>query len=189
MKTKHPRYIPTGSTPDSRNSEKGEVHTWSKDGKIFAVAYTGKQARPTWNYRFLTEANRAEKVNSFFDGIEARKKFRAVRHTERNIPHAFQVDDILYASWGYDQTNIDFFQIVAVTQKTVTFRKICQAVVDGTCGFMCENVIASKNEWLNDKIYTRPAHGDCFAFAEYKGDHRLHLSKWDGRPLYQSHYA
>jgi hypothetical protein len=32
--------------------------------------------------------------------------------------------DIFYASWGYDQTNIDFYQIVEVSNKTVKYVSI-----------------------------------------------------------------
>lgn len=36
----------------------------------------------------------------------------------------FIVGDILYSSWGYDQTNIDFYQVVKVTEKTITVKEI-----------------------------------------------------------------
>lgn len=31
---------------------------------------------------------------------------------------------IFYSSWGYDQTNIDFYQVVKATAKTVWLRKL-----------------------------------------------------------------
>jgi hypothetical protein len=35
-----------------------------------------------------------------------------------------KVGDILYASWGYDQTNIDYYQVVDVSGSSATIRKI-----------------------------------------------------------------
>ena len=35
-----------------------------------------------------------------------------------------KVGDILYASWGYEQTNIDFYEVVKATAKTVTVWKL-----------------------------------------------------------------
>jgi hypothetical protein len=35
--------------------------------------------------------------------------------------------DILYSSWGYEQTNIDFYEVVKASAKTVTVRKIKSA--------------------------------------------------------------
>jgi hypothetical protein len=34
------------------------------------------------------------------------------------------VGDILVSSWGYDQVNIDFYQVIAVTAKSVRIREI-----------------------------------------------------------------
>jgi hypothetical protein len=41
-----------------------------------------------------------------------------------------QVGDVYYASWGYDQTNIDFYQVVARTPRTVRVRLINGKVND-----------------------------------------------------------
>ena len=35
-----------------------------------------------------------------------------------------KVGDIFYTSWGYEQTNIDFFEVVAVTEKMATVKPI-----------------------------------------------------------------
>jgi len=40
-----------------------------------------------------------------------------------------KVGDILYSSWGYDQTNIDFYEIVRVTGSMVVVRKLEKRVV------------------------------------------------------------
>ena len=40
--------------------------------------------------------------------------------------HDFKLGDIIRYSWGYDQTNIDYFQVVAVTAKTVMIRELRQ---------------------------------------------------------------
>ena len=34
------------------------------------------------------------------------------------------IGDVLYTSWGYDQTNIDFYQVVAIKGSSVVVRKI-----------------------------------------------------------------
>lgn len=40
-----------------------------------------------------------------------------------------QSGDILSCSWGYDQTRVDFYQVVKVTAKTVTVREIAKRYV------------------------------------------------------------
>ena len=36
---------------------------------------------------------------------------------ERIKPHSLKVGDILYCSWGYDQTNVDYFKVSEVIGK------------------------------------------------------------------------
>jgi hypothetical protein len=42
----------------------------------------------------------------------------AVQTVLRNAPMP-KVGDLFYSSWGYDQTNIDFYQVTAVTGKSI----------------------------------------------------------------------
>ena len=44
--------------------------------------------------------------------------------------HDPQVGDIYRTSWGYDQTNVEFFQVVARTAKTVRLRRISSEIRD-----------------------------------------------------------
>jgi hypothetical protein len=39
---------------------------------------------------------------------------------------------VLYTSWGYDQTNIDFYQVVRSTDKTVWLQQLEKEVVEQT---------------------------------------------------------
>jgi len=39
---------------------------------------------------------------------------------------AFQIGDIYYDSWGWEQTNIDFYQILEVKPKSVVVRKVAE---------------------------------------------------------------
>ena len=73
--------------------------------------------------------------------------------------------DILYSSWGYEQTNIDFFEVVKATAKTVTVRKI-----------------KSEKTYTGDMSGTsKPVPG---AFVEYSGqsvDIRRKVCNYGGR--------
>jgi len=184
------RYIPENSNEIKQGS--GTVYTYtSKDNKPAAIAYIGNQSKNFWHYRFMSDAQRTERINQFFEHVKAQDDFKAARKAERKAAHSIKVGDILYASWGYDQTNINFFQVTAVTEKTVTFGEIAQKTVENHGHMsMAEDVTACKDTFLNDKRYTRVADGkNRVTFAEFKGDYKLHLSPYDGRPLYQSHYA
>lgn len=40
-----------------------------------------------------------------------------------------KVGDILYCSWGYDQTNIDYYQVVGVTPASIKIQEISKSTV------------------------------------------------------------
>ncbi len=43
-----------------------------------------------------------------------------------------KVGDIFVADWGYDQTNIDFYKVIAMKKKTATFVKLANRWVNGS---------------------------------------------------------
>lgn len=184
------RHIPENSTAIEQFDAVVYVYTSEKYNQPAAIAYIGKQSKPFFWSRFLNDEQRSQRIAEFFDSMKRTCEYKQERKAVRTSAHSIKVGDILYASWGYDQTNIDFFQVTAVTAKTVTFGKIAQNIVTGSGGFMCEDVTARKDSFLDDKRYTRKADGENrVSFGEFKGDYKLHLSLYNGRPLYQSHYA
>jgi len=65
------------------------------------------------------------------------------------------VNDIFYSSWGYEQTNICFYQVVAVKGKTtVTVRKIRgnETALDGS---MTGKVTPVMNDFLEESFDRR----------------------------------
>jgi hypothetical protein len=180
---KLPRYIPKDSTPIERAGLPAIVYSYTgNSGRPAAVAYIGKSSKHAWHYHFLNEARRQEKIDMFFNGIAQREDFKLTRKVERvSFDHSLKVGDVLYSSWGYDQTNVEFFQITATTQKTVTFREICQS--RGRDGTLSDSGTCApiKNMWTNDsKPYTRTVRpGNSVSFAEYEGGYTKYLSLLD----------
>lgn len=97
---------------------------------------------------------------------------------------ALQVGDIIYYSWGYDQTNVDFFQVIKTTAKSATIRPIKGKTIEN--GFMSGNTTAIKGAFDGDAITKRikEHNGEQFFVFDY-GIGRL----WDGRPVSCSWYA
>jgi hypothetical protein len=103
--------------------------------------------------------------------------------------------DIFYESWGYDQTNIDFCVVeqVSPTGKTVLCRMMSQRIVK-TEAFMAEHVVPDKSYGELFRLHVRSrSNGDPSLVGTYPfcqgGTRSGYFSKWEGKPLYQSHYA
>lgn len=52
----------------------------------------------------------------------------------------FQVGEFAFGSWGYDQTNIDFYLVVRRTEKSIWLQPVKSQIVEQT-GYLSEYVV------------------------------------------------
>lgn len=182
MKFVAPRYIPENSTEVTKAELPVIAYVYeNKNGQPAAIAYVGKSNKPAFHFRFKSTEQRAQHIAELFENIEKREAYKAEQKAARkNFRHTIQVGEILYSSWGYEQTNVEFYQVIAVTEKTVTFREVAQERTrtghdTGTCSPV-------RDQFLNDKTFTRPVkmcgHSDTKGmvnFAEDKGGYMKSL--------------
>jgi hypothetical protein len=110
-----------------------------------------------WAYRFRTVLERDQYVAKYIEQAEARLKRvqddkDARKAATKAAVNPFKVGDLFYDSWGYDQTNIDFYQVVGVGKMSVVIREIASKGVEGTQGFMCEDVVPMKGVFTGEPI-------------------------------------
>ena len=105
------RYIPENSQPITKIDLPAVVYAYNnKSGEPTAIAYAGKSNKPVWPYRFGCDADRQAKIDKFFDSIAYNEDQKTTRKSERlSFKHGYNDGDILYSSWGYDQTNIEYY--------------------------------------------------------------------------------
>ena len=101
-----------------------------KRGRPCAAAWKRRAMHPSWRYYFRSEAVRAQRVSEFLASSRAGAKRRAEERARRKAPHSLEVGTILRCSWGYDQTNIDWFEVTATTPHTVKVREIAAVSVE-----------------------------------------------------------
>ena len=90
----------------------------------------------------------------------------ALRRSEAkrvNLEHrtALKVGDILYCTWGWEQTNVEFAQVVEVlpSGKTCKVREICSRIEE--TGAMQGNAWPLKDTFKGPEHLFRPRVGDC----------------------------
>jgi hypothetical protein len=96
-----------------------------------------------------------------------------------------KVGDFFYSSWGYDQTNVDFYEVVAVTPsgKSVKVREVSQhtASDNGPSTRVVPIAGAFRDEGPQLKRLRFYSDRPSFFVASY-ADAYL----WDGAPKYQT---
>ena len=110
-----------------------------------------------------------------------------MKKQNQNFINPLQVGDVIYNSWGYEQTNVDFYQVVRRTDKSVTLRQLKQKTVENC--FMSGNTVPVLGEFGNDeKMIKRVSRGFFSEPVFIRFDHGCG-AKWDGRPMACSWYA
>lgn len=128
MKLAAERFIPTRATKiaDKQSDAVAYIYTNASQRPCARVFY-GKQTKPVVHCYFRNEADRERSVILAFQARRERQgRVAARRQARTDFVHSYQVGDIFRTSWGYDQTNIEFYEIVEVCGKHVIVRELEQ---------------------------------------------------------------
>jgi len=160
-------------------------------GKPAAIAWKGRADNPTFHYTFLSDARRRDYAENFLADLLAHKANVAARRKGTPAADFFKVGDILDYSWGYDQTNAEFYQVLEVKAKSIIIREIASRPVPNSQGFMCQHVIPVRDAFLKSErpmvkmVKSYPdSSNKAYVSMEYGS-----ASLWDGTPNYSSWYA
>ena len=106
----------------------------------------------------------------------------------KTAPHTLAVGDILYSSWGYDMTIVNWYQVVAVTPKMVTVAEIRSRIVAGdgmrVTSMSIPNAFVEKREYLDKVRFSRLVKDDRYIQINESETAR----RWDGEPKYHDHW-
>lgn len=166
-----------------------------RSGKQYAFAKmylatpkaTYRKEKCLWYYRFNSELEREAHVNKEIESLEKRVAEKITfKESKKNLINPFKVGEIFYNSWGYEQTNIDFYQIVEAAAKSVKIRPIGKSN-EGECGFMSNYVAPVKDLFIGEpetKILQMLKSGEVYIKSRHGW-----ISKWDREKITESHYA
>ena len=155
-----------------------------------ALCFTGKQNKPALYINFRSSKLRDQGVAQWLISITAVAAAKQERRNARKTADCpYQVGDILHGSWGYDQTQCEYYQIVALSGRRAELREIAADVVPNSSGGMSEYLTPKPGHFTNEAPITRIA-------QTYDGQHwyfKLHnscsLDRWEGGSNYHSWYG
>ena len=163
---------------------------YASGNPIFTVQYMPDN-EDSWSYGVW------ENVKTFLSRDDAERyiadheaKFPKDSSLHQAMPNpvdlGIQVGDIFYSSWGYDQTNVDFYQVVGLTGASVKVRQIAQRTVrSGGAGG--DSVVAVPDHFVGEVMTKRiQNYSDVptFTLNSYSSAYL-----WDGTPKYQTGFG
>jgi hypothetical protein len=163
--------------------------------KITARAKWGYKIE--FNYFFANEEKLNQYVLDFIKRVDLwedrkqeeknKKKEQLKKGLESDI---LKVGDIYYSSWGYEQTNIDFYQIIEVKGQYATFQEICSKDVEGSYyshGMACM-VVPIKDSFHGEPIKKKMKFSDNSASCSLSSFQYLSYYTHGSKGLYKSWY-
>jgi hypothetical protein len=128
----------------------------------------------------------ADAVERTSAAIESSIAFKAERIASRkaaSVAKRLEVGSILCGSWGYEQTNVEFYEVLELSAsgKTCTIQRIkCD---EKPTGFMSGRCLPLPGEYVGQPLKNKRISFDSVSIE------CCTLTLWDGREQYASHYA
>ena len=181
------RYIPKGARKVADRQSDAIVYLYERatSWACYAIGYSGKRAKPDWHHRFRDVASRERHVADYFDSRQRSAEFKIEQRKKQGKGRELFVGSILQTCWGYDQTNIEFFQVTALIGKTmVELRELAQArKSEGWCRDACAPV---PDEFIGEPIRRKVSGYDG---ASVRIDDVRRAYRWDGSNAHATSYA
>ena len=181
------------------NFANGMIRAWrwetefEENGRTFTkyhllMGTASKRARraTVWEYH-TNAASRDRKVKEIVASFERRAKEKAQRREEaKNFQHGYQVGDILVSVWGYDQTNVEFYQVTElIGSKSIEIQMVSSKVVKESRG--SEMVVPIKDRFIRSE---KPLRKKVDTRRAVKLNSYSYARPWSGKPISQtSSYA
>lgn len=110
---------------------------------------------------------------------DQRKKAEALA---RKAPHGIEVGQIMVSSWGYDQTNVDFYEVIAVRGAVIDLQPIKSE--KHYTGDMTGKATPKRGEPAGDVLKSKRPRRGYVRLTSYSS-----AGLWDGRPMSFTEYA
>lgn len=133
-------YIPKGATKITVKDLPLVFYVYSTPkGDPAALCFKGKAHKPFFRFRFIPGPNgctaeqaREDRIRSTIEAVRKDAEAKAARRKERNSGKGRpEIGTLMHTNWGYEQTNVEHFQVVGHKGKTtLILREVAGARVD-----------------------------------------------------------
>ncbi len=140
------------------------------------IIFNGKSAKPISNYFYRSAERVIESIQAAKDLEDSREEWRNEKKAEKanlGLPSS-KVGDLFVSSWGYDQTNVDYYQVIERPSDHYAIVRRIDSKVDSISTSGDYNVSASKGNFserypdaMRVKLSKNGGYGESFRVASY----------------------
>lgn len=178
------RWIPNGTECAERiasdvatGAEVWLIPSTRIDGAMAVIAYSGKRTKRDYHYTMRSRENALKWAGEYMASKQAKldRKVQecAEKKAKRAEGHKLAVGDVLRCSWGYEQTNIDYYEVTRlVGARMVEIREIgAQSESDG---YMTGDCTPCPGHYIGEPMRKAVStSGDSVRIASYASAYKI----------------
>jgi len=146
-----------------------DVRVYPNGPRHFVVlAFLGTAGKPAVYVSYRTREDATAAAHQVLAGRLAHcERVTTARQERRAFQTSLQVGSVLMDSWGYDETNIDYYQVIAVSasRQSVTIRKIGARHVED--GFMQGSCWPLADHFIGPEMVKRVQPGESVKVKDW----------------------
>ena len=168
-----PKYI-IGAYPENM------FECWVSKEQPIAIFYIGRKSKASWHIRFRDNESMKNRVLQDISKLMSWEDMKEKRKVERKKEkEEIQVGDIFNSSWGYEQTNVEFYQVIEKVGQTLTLQEIKKELKqESGYSSMAGMVRAVKNAFIGEPFKTRSLKIKDFIYLSKTTPEQWHYCSW-----------
>lgn len=150
-----------------------EAYAYNNDkGQPVLLVFGGKRNKPDLHYRYSTPIERDTRLKGFIESAQSTYDFKQEQKVTKKAAALKAVanakaGDIYHCSWGYEQTQCDFYELMEIKGQTGTFRPILAETVPGSEGHDCDRRRAVPGAYTGETFKKR-LNGETFKLSSFQ---------------------
>lgn len=108
--------VPSDYVETKRDDDLG-IQVFSSVNGLSVMGFSGRKQKPDFFFKFASLERAGGYVSEWHARKAASKAAQQAAKALSSAPHTLQVGDVLSSSWGWEQTNVDFYQVTELAGK------------------------------------------------------------------------
>lgn len=165
------------------------LEVWISQNRLIVLGFKGKSVKAAFHYRFGSVEKAQDHIVGFVAKVEKDAAEKAAEKAERKAKvRELVVGDVLIDSWGYEQTNVDYYQVIELVGKSsVTMQKIAREKSfdrNGDSG-KCVPVL---NSFVGEPFTKKVTNGHWVRMNSFSSAHKKDYTLVDGVKVFKGDY-
>lgn len=130
------------------------LEVWMSEDATKVIGFKGKSIKANFHYVFKKAGEARNYADEFIASVN--KAHAEKLSAKNNLERKLEVGDLLVSSWGYDQTNIDYYQVISLVGKSsVSIRQINKTKKIQNNNSMVGTCLPVPNDFLSGEFTRR----------------------------------